>query len=142
MKSEDSIGHRDRRDKGREGLAQEELLAANRSRKQWLERSLQAFAHHGVRGERGRHKGRNGQHVEQGVLAPQRQGTGRRQREDLNQWLDEEDQREDRHRVDDVAVVAVLVQLLAEDGPDAPSIQLHWSSASWSRSSKQTSSSV
>src|SRR4029453_3788277 len=68
---------------------------------------------------------------------------GRRQGEDDNHRLDEEDQREDRHGEEDVAVAPVLSELLAEDGPDAPPAHAHLSAASFSSpiSSRETSSS-
>ena len=50
-----------------------------------------------------------------------------RDAQDDDQWLDQEDEREDRHGHDDRPVAAVLTQLLPHDRPDAP----RSSSASW-----------
>ena len=71
----------------------------------------------------------DGQHVKQDVLVAQRHRCGGRQREDLDQRLDEEDQGEDRDGEDDVGVAPVLAHLLADDCSDAPRVRPHRGSA-------------
>src|SRR5262250_706100 len=52
------------------------------------------------------------------------------QREDRDQGLDEEDEREDSHPDDDRALAPVLAELLAEDRPDAPPAHVLFHAAS------------
>ena len=64
----DRVRDRHRRDEGRQRLAEQELLAADRRREHRLERALLALADDRVGGERRGHERRDGQHVQQLML--------------------------------------------------------------------------
>src|SRR5215469_413667 len=121
---------RERREGAGQSLAQQELLAADRRREHGLQRSLLALAHHRVSGERRGDERRNAQHVQQLMVLRELGGCRCGQREDRDQGLDEEDEREDSHPDDDRALAPVLAELLAEDRPDAPPAHVLFHAAS------------
>ena len=61
----DRVRDRERRDEGRQRLAQQELLATDRRREHRLERALLTLADHRVGGDHCRHDRRDAQHVQQ-----------------------------------------------------------------------------
>ena len=67
----DRIGDGERRDEGRQGLAQQELIAANRRREHRFEGALLALADHRVGGDHCRHDRRDAQQVQQGMPVPE-----------------------------------------------------------------------
>ena len=131
----DRVRDRERRDEGRQRLAQQELLAADRRREHRLERALLALADHGVGGERCGHERRDGEHVQQLMLVGETVRMPRRPRVKTvtSGWMRKMSGKID-HRGDDGAVAPVLAELLAEDGPDAPPADAHLRRASSSSS--------
>jgi hypothetical protein len=96
----DRIRDRDRRDQHRQGLAQQELLAADRRGEHRLQRALLALADHREGGDGGGHQRRDGQQVEQLMTVCELAGCRGGHGEELDQRLEQEDEREDCHPPD------------------------------------------
>jgi hypothetical protein len=131
---ERQVRDQDGRHQRRHRLAEQELLARNRRRQHRLEGALLTLARDRVGREHGRREDRDGQHVQQQVQLTELGGGFTRRAEDHHQWLDQEDQREDRRRRDDRPVTPVLAQLLPDDRPDASRAEAHRGAASGSSS--------
>jgi hypothetical protein len=132
--ADDRVGDGERRHQRRQRLAEQELLGPDRGREHRLQRVLLSLPGHRIGGDHGRDDRRDGQHVDKGLLVQEHARRRGGQRQQLDARVDAEDHGQDRHRHHDLAVAAVVPELLAEDGPDAPGAQRHLRPASTSSS--------